>query len=117
MAKYTYDSIMSELKNGVFRPVYYLMGEEGYFTDRITGYIIENQIEMCRQYIRMQFGEAAAENALIYDDHTSQTKLFGGIAFWGYQCIYEKNGVRYMTENIDPLHFDIVNDTLVRKGV
>ncbi|MBQ3244909.1 MAG: DNA polymerase III subunit delta [Bacteroidaceae bacterium] len=44
MAKYTYDSIMSELKNGVFRPVYYLMGEEGYFTDRITGYIIENAL-------------------------------------------------------------------------
>lgn len=62
-------------------------------------------------------GNAKAENALIYDDPTSQTKLFGGIAFWGYQCVYEKNGVRYMTEHIDPLHFDIVNDSLVRKGV
>ena len=62
-------------------------------------------------------GNAKAENALIFDDITSNTTLFGGIAFWGYQCIYEKNGVRYMTENIDPLHFDIVNDTLVRKGV
>ncbi|MBO5787054.1 MAG: DNA polymerase III subunit delta [Bacteroidaceae bacterium] len=42
MAKYTYESIMSELRSGVYRPVYYLMGEEGYFTDRITDYIIEN---------------------------------------------------------------------------
>ena len=33
---------MSELKSGTFRPVYYLMGEEGYFTDRITDYIMEN---------------------------------------------------------------------------
>ena len=39
MAKYTYESIMSELKSGKYRPVYYLMGEEGYFTDKITDYI------------------------------------------------------------------------------
>lgn len=44
MAKYTYDSIMLELKKGKFHPVYYLMGEEGYFTDRITDYIIENAL-------------------------------------------------------------------------
>ena len=62
-------------------------------------------------------GNAKAENALIYDDTTSKTTLYGGIAFWGYQCLYEKNGKRYMTEGIDPLHFDIGKDTLVRKGV
>lgn len=39
MAKHTYESIITELKSGKFRPVYYLMGEEGYFTDRITDYI------------------------------------------------------------------------------
>ena len=44
MAKYTYESIMSELISGVYKPVYYLMGEEGYFTDRITSYIIENAL-------------------------------------------------------------------------
>lgn len=44
MAKYTYETIMSELKGGTFRPVYYLMGEEGYFTDRITDYIMENAL-------------------------------------------------------------------------
>ena len=44
MAKYTYETIMSELKSGTFRPVYYLMGEEGYFTDRITDYIMENAL-------------------------------------------------------------------------
>ena len=42
MAKYTYESIMSELRSGVYRPVYYLMGEEGYFTDKISVNIIEN---------------------------------------------------------------------------
>ncbi|MBQ8336025.1 MAG: DNA polymerase III subunit delta [Bacteroidaceae bacterium] len=44
MAKYTYESVMSELKGGNFKPVYYLMGEEGYFTDRITDYIMENAL-------------------------------------------------------------------------
>ena len=44
MAKYTYDTLMSELKSGVYHPVYYLMGEEGYFTDRITGYIMDNAL-------------------------------------------------------------------------
>ncbi len=62
-------------------------------------------------------GNAKAENALIFDDTTSNTNLFGGIAFWGYQCIYEKDEARYMTEGADPLHFDLVNDTFVRKGV
>lgn len=32
------------------------------------GESIENQIEMCRQYIRLQFGETAAGGALIYED-------------------------------------------------
>ena len=62
-------------------------------------------------------GNAKAENALIYDDAISKTTLHGGIAFWGYQCVYEKNKNRYMTDGADPLHFDIENDRLVRKGV
>lgn len=32
------------------------------------GESIENQIEMCRQYIRLQFGVDAADGALIYED-------------------------------------------------
>ena len=36
MAKYTYESILSELKKRVYHPVYYLMGEESYFTDKIA---------------------------------------------------------------------------------
>lgn len=44
MAKHTYESIMSELKKGSYRPVYYLMGEEAYFTDKITDYIAANAL-------------------------------------------------------------------------
>ena len=44
MAKHTYESILSELKSGTYRPVYYLMGEESYFTDKITDYISNNAL-------------------------------------------------------------------------
>ncbi|NLH00587.1 MAG: recombinase family protein [Clostridiales bacterium] len=32
------------------------------------GESVENQIEMCRQYIRAQYGETSAESAMIYED-------------------------------------------------
>jgi len=38
----TFESIMAELQAGNFKPVYFLMGEEAYFIDRITGYITDN---------------------------------------------------------------------------
>lgn len=53
MAKYTYDSIIAELKKGVFRPVYYLMGEESYFTDRITDYIAEHALDELEREFNM----------------------------------------------------------------
>lgn len=51
------------------------MAEDGRFViysrkSKFTGKgeSIENQIEMCRQYIRMQFGDSAADSALVYED-------------------------------------------------
>jgi DNA polymerase III subunit delta len=38
----TFDAIMSDLKAGKFKPVYFLMGEEPYFIDHVTDYITEN---------------------------------------------------------------------------
>ena len=32
------------------------------------GESIENQIELCRQYIRLHFGDEAAARALVYED-------------------------------------------------
>ena len=49
MAKYTYESILTELKKGVFHPVYYLMGEESYYTDKITEYISKNILSEVEQ--------------------------------------------------------------------
>ena len=40
-----YEQIVTDVKAGKVAPVYLLMGEEGYFTDRITGYIIDNALD------------------------------------------------------------------------
>ena len=40
----TYDQIITELKNKIYRPLYFLMGEEPYFIDVISDYIIENAL-------------------------------------------------------------------------
>ncbi len=37
----TYEEIMSDLKNRIFKPVYFLAGEEPYYIDLISGYIEE----------------------------------------------------------------------------
>ena len=38
----TYDSIIKEINSRQFAPVYYLMGEEPYYIDRLADYIAEN---------------------------------------------------------------------------
>ena len=41
----TYSSIMKELQSGRYRPVYYLMGEESYYIDKICDYIAEHALQ------------------------------------------------------------------------
>ena len=41
----TYDSVMSDLKKRAFKPVYYLMGEESYYIDKISDWIAENVLQ------------------------------------------------------------------------
>lgn len=38
----TFDSILSDLKNKKYAPIYFLMGDESYFIDKITDYIANN---------------------------------------------------------------------------
>lgn len=39
---HTYEQIISDLKKKIYKPIYYLMGEEAYFIDKITNYIEKN---------------------------------------------------------------------------
>ena len=41
----TYESIMSELKARHFKPLYYLMGDESYYIDKISDWIAENVLQ------------------------------------------------------------------------
>ena len=46
----TYEEIARDLKNRIYKPVYYLMGEESYYIDRISEYIAQtvlNEISGC----------------------------------------------------------------------
>ncbi|MCD6556938.1 MAG: DNA polymerase III subunit delta [Bacteroidales bacterium] len=38
----TYQEILKELKNKIYKPIYFLFGEESYFIDKITDYISDN---------------------------------------------------------------------------
>jgi DNA polymerase-3 subunit delta len=42
---YTYQQLMSDLKNKIYHPVYFLTGEEPYYIDKITEYISQNVLE------------------------------------------------------------------------
>ena len=44
---------------------YVIYSRKSKFTGK--GESIENQIELCRQYIAMHFGEDASENVLVYE--------------------------------------------------
>ncbi len=41
----TYDGIMADLKAGKYAPVYYLMGDEAYYIDKICDYIAEHALQ------------------------------------------------------------------------
>ncbi len=42
----TFDSIMAELVEGKYRPVYYLMGEESYYIDQISDFIANHALQL-----------------------------------------------------------------------
>jgi DNA polymerase-3 subunit delta len=53
MAKetYTYETICADIKAGKYEPVYFLMGEEPYFIDKITELLIDNVLpDDCRTF-------------------------------------------------------------------
>jgi DNA polymerase III subunit delta len=58
----TYEEIMSDLKNRIFKPVYFLAGEEPYYIDLITNYI-EDKV--------LPEAEKAFNQMIIYGDDTN----------------------------------------------
>lgn len=58
----TYEEIISDLKNRIFKPVYFLAGEEPYYIDLITEYI-ENKV--------LPEAEKAFNQTILYGDDTN----------------------------------------------
>jgi DNA polymerase III subunit delta len=58
----TYEEIISDLKNRIFKPVYFLAGEEPYYIDLITGYI-EDKV--------LPEAEKAFNQIILYADDTN----------------------------------------------
>jgi DNA polymerase III subunit delta len=58
----TYDEIISDLKNRIFKPVYFLAGEEPYYIDLITEYIQQKVLSE---------SEKAFNQIILYGDDTS----------------------------------------------
>jgi DNA polymerase III subunit delta len=58
----TFDSIISDLKKKIYKPVYFLAGEEPYYIDQISKYIEENVLEE---------SEKDFNQSIIYGDDTT----------------------------------------------
>ena len=58
----TYEEIISDLKKRIFKPVYFLAGEEPYYIDLITNYI-EDKI--------LPEAEKAFNQIIVYGDDTN----------------------------------------------
>jgi DNA polymerase III subunit delta len=59
---FTYEEIISDLKNRIFKPVYFLAGEEPYYIDLITDYIQDKVLDEA---------EKAFNQIIIYGDDTN----------------------------------------------
>lgn len=57
-----YEDIISDLRKRIFRPVYFLAGEEPYYIDLITGFIEDNVLEE---------SEKAFNQIIVYGEETS----------------------------------------------
>ena len=49
----TYEEIVRNLKNRIYAPVYFLMGEEDYYIDRIADYIIDTVLSETEKEIKI----------------------------------------------------------------
>jgi DNA polymerase-3 subunit delta len=45
----TFDAIMRDLKDGIYSPIYILMGEESYYIDQISDYIQNHSMSLDQQ--------------------------------------------------------------------
>ena len=62
----SYDEIISDLKKRIYKPVYFLAGEEPYYTDLITEFIEKNVLDE---------SEKPFNQLILYGDDTSVASI------------------------------------------
>lgn len=62
----TFEQIMADLKNRIYKPVYFLAGEEPYYIDLITSYIEKNVL---------QEAEKSFNQIILYGDDTTMASI------------------------------------------
>ena len=65
----TFDTVMSGLRQGKYAPVYLLMGDEGYFIDKISDFIAANALTEAERDFNQTvvFGSDVASSAVVAD--------------------------------------------------
>jgi len=63
-----YEQILSDLKKKIYRPVYLLMGEESYYIDEITDYMIANILDESEKAFNqlVLYGKDTSANSIVF---------------------------------------------------
>ena len=64
----TFEQIMADLKNKIYKPIYFLMGEEPYYIDKITDYIEENVLSQSEKAFNQTIVYGRDTDALSVDN-------------------------------------------------
>ncbi len=90
-----FNEIMSELKRKVYRPVYFLMGEEPYFIDMISDYIEQNVLDESEK----EFNQTVLYGADISaDDAIAAAKRFPMMSEYQVIIIKEAQHIKNLAE-------------------
>ena len=86
----TYEEIARELKNRIYKPVYYLMGEESYYIDRISEYIAQTVLNE---------NEKEFNQTIVYGADTDIATVINAANLWILQFwCYAINMVHWIEE-------------------
>jgi len=89
----TYQEIIKELKNKIYKPIYFLFGEESYFIDKITDYIADNILDE---------GEKAFNQTVLYgkdsqiEDIINNAKRFPMMANYQVLIVKEAQNLKHI---------------------
>jgi DNA polymerase III subunit delta len=111
MADKSYEEIVRDLKNKIYSPVYFLLGEEAYYIDQVSDYIEEHVLDAMEKEFNQTviYGRETETLALL-----SITKRYPMMANYSVVIVKEAQDLKYFKREIgksdqDPLLHYILN--------